>query len=294
MRQTLDERDAQLIAMRREHAELAADLALHSASGKKLDADLQVLRTKAAAAAAELAASRDAADKERRKRQEIERALTESNSLNSAARESLASKDEALAEMRQTLDERDARLVAQQRELQAALQASEEKLQVAQRRVVGANMDLDHLRAQVANLQARLRDNNALIEKLGASIRNESERAAQWQAAARQRDSEATVTSARVEAMQQVKVLLRAQAAQASAALAKFLSAVRSWRWNIRTAPRPIWIGAAVVLLATVIWFAAHRPSPMPSSPAASSAAMIQPVTTALATESVEASTGVD
>jgi hypothetical protein len=79
--------------------------------------------------------------------------------------------------------------------------------------------------------------------------------------------------------MPQVEVLPRAQAAQASAALANFLSAVRSWRWNVRTAPRPVWIGAAVMLLATVIWFAVLRPSPMPSSSAASSAV--------LATESV-------
>ena len=285
MRQTLDERDAQLAAMRRDHAELAADLDSRSASGKQLDADLQVLRAQAAAAAAELAASRDAADKERRKRQEIERTFTESKSLNSAARESLASKDEALAEMRQTLDERDAQLVVLQRELQAALQASEEKLQAAKRRVVGANADLDRLRAQVANLQAMLRDNDGLVEKLGASARNEAERATQWQAAAQQRESQATVTSARLEAMPRVEVLprvealLRAQAAQASAALARFLSAVRSWRWNIRAAPRPLWIGAAVVLLATVIWFAVLRPSPMPSSSAASSAV--------LATESV-------
>jgi hypothetical protein len=246
-------------------------------TGEQLIAELQALRAQAAAVAAELGASCDAADKERRKRQEIERALTESNSLNSAARESLASKDKALAEMRLALDERDAQLVALQRELQAA-----------QTRVVGANTDLDGLRAQVANLQARLRDNNALIEKLGASVRSEAERATQWQAAAQQRESEAIVISARAEAMPQVEVLPRAQAAQASAALAKFLSAVRGWRWNIRTAPRPIWIGAAIVLLATVIWFAAHRPSPMRSSPAASSAAMIQQATTVPATESVE------
>ena len=293
MRKTLDERDAQLAAIRREHAELAAALDSRSTSGEQLIAELQALRAQAAAAAAEFAASRDAADKERRKRQEIERALTESNSLNSAARKSLASKDKALAEMRQTLDERDAQLVALQRELQAALQASEEKLQAAQRRAVGANTDLDRLRAQVANLQARLRDNDALIEKLGASVRNEAARATQWRAAAQQRESEATeseatVTSARVEAMRQVEVLLRAQAARASAALAKFLSAVRGWRWNIRAAPQPIWIGAAIVLLATVIWFAAHRPSATPSSPAASSAAVIQQATKAVATESVE------
>jgi hypothetical protein len=284
MRQTLDESDAQLAAMRSEHAELAAALDSRSTSGAQSIAELQALRARAAAAAAELAASRDAADKERRKRQEIERALIESNSLSSAARESLASRDEALAEMQQTLDERDAQLVAAQRELQRALQASEEKLRAVQGRVVGANTDLDGLRVQVAQLQARLRDNNALIEELSASVRSEAERATQWQAAlqAQQRESDATVTSARVEAIPQVEVPPRAQAARASAALAKLR--------NIRMAPRPIWIGAAIVLLATVIWFAAHRPSPMPipSSPAVSSAAMIQPATTVPAAESVE------
>jgi chromosome segregation ATPase len=280
MRQTLDERDSQLAAMRREHVELAAALDSRSTSSERLIAELQALRAQAAAAAAELAASHDAADKERRKRQEIEGALTESKSLNSAARESLASKDEDLAEMRQTLGERDAQLVALHRQLQAASYASEEKLQAAQRRVAGANTDLDRLRGHVANLQASLRGNNAVIEKLGASVRSEAERAAQWQAAAQQRESGATVTSARAEAKTRVAVLLRAQAAQASAALAKFLSATRSWRWNILTVPRPIWIGGAVVLFAAVIWFAvAHRPS--------SSAAMIQPTTTALATVSV-------
>jgi hypothetical protein len=287
MRQTLAERDAQLAAMHLEQAELAQALDSRTTAGQQLDADLQASRAQTAAAAGELAASRDAADKERRKRQEIERALTESNSLGSAARESLASKDKAFTDMRQTLAERDAQLVALQRELQAALQASEENLRAAQRRVVGANTELDGLRSQVANLQASLRDNNALIEKLGASVRSEAERATHWHAAAQQRESEAAVIAARVEALPPVEVLPRAQTAQASAALAKFLSAVRGWRWNIRTAPRPLWIGAAIVLLATVIWSAAHRLSPVPSSPAAPDAVMIQPASGVLA-ESVE------
>jgi chromosome segregation ATPase len=282
-RRTLDESDEQLAAIRREHAELAAAFDSRSASGEQLIAELQALRAEAAAAAPGLVTSRDAADKERRKRQEIERALTESNSLNSAARASLASKDEALTEMGQMLDERDAQLAALQRELQAALHASEEKLQTAQRRAVGANADLDSSRAQVANLQARLRDDNALIEKLGASVRSEAERATQWQAAAQQRKSETTVTSPRMEVMRQVEVLPRARAAKVSAAPAKFLSAVRGWRRNILMAPRPIWIGVAVVVLGTVIWFAAHRPS--------SSAAMVQPAITAPAIESAEPET---
>ena len=262
MRQKLDERDAHLTELRREHAELQD------------------------AAAEELAASRDAADKERRKRQEIERALTESNALNSAARASLASKDKVIAEMRQTIDERDAQLAARQRDLQAALQVSDEKLQAAQGRMVGANADLDGLRAQVTNLQARLRDNNALVEKLYASVRSEAERATQWQAAAQQRELEATVTSARVEDVPQTEVLPRAQTIQAAAWLAKFPSAIRGWLWNIHKTPRPVWIGAAIVLLATAIWFATRLPSPMQSSPDPSSAAVTQPLSTAPAAES--------
>jgi len=281
MRQTLDERHAQLAALRREHAGLAAALDSRATSDEQLNADLQASRAQAAAAAMELAAARDAVDKERRKRQEIERALTQSNSLAGAARESLASKDKALTEQRQMLAERDAQLLALQSESQAVLQASGEKLQAAQRCVIGANTDLDGLRAQVANLQARLRDNNALIEKLGASVRSEAERATQWQAAAQQRESATAVKSAPVEAQPQMEVVPRARAARASAALAEFLSAISRWRWSIRTAPRPLWIGAASVLLA-VIWFAAHRVSSLPSTSAASGAAMTPPAATVL------------
>jgi hypothetical protein len=166
--------------------------------------------------------------------------------------------------MRQTLAERDAQVAALQHELRSISQSSEEKLQAAQRRVIAASADLDGLRAQVANLQARLRDNNALIEELGASVRSEATRATQWQAAAQQ--------SQRPEVLP--------QAAHASPELPRFLSTFGGWRWSFRAAPRPIWIGAAIVLLAAAIWFAVHRPSQVPSGPAASSAALIQPAAT--------------
>jgi formylglycine-generating enzyme len=116
MRQTLDQRDAELAAVRREHAELAAALDSRSVAGERLQADLQTLRAQAAAAATELAASRDALEKERRKRQEIERTLSDSGTLSAAARESSASRDKIIAEVRQTLAERDAQLAALQRQ----------------------------------------------------------------------------------------------------------------------------------------------------------------------------------
>jgi chromosome segregation ATPase len=327
MRQTLDERDAQLAAMRREHTELSVALDLHSSSGEQLDADLQVLRGQAVDAATELAVSREVVDQERRKRQEIERALTESNSLNSVVRASLASKDKALSEMRQTLDERDAQLAAMRREhaeLAAALDSRSTsgeqliaELHALRAQAAAAAADLAasrdsadkerrkrqeierafdeskvetqrELRAALRASEEKLRAAQGRVEKLSASVRSEAERAAQWQAAAQQRESAVTVTSAPVEAMPQVEVLPQAQAAQASASRAKLLAAIRGWHRNIRATPRQIWIGAAIVLLATVVWFAAHRPSPMPNIPTASSAAVIQPAATALATASVE------
>ncbi|MEO7206275.1 MAG: SUMF1/EgtB/PvdO family nonheme iron enzyme [Steroidobacteraceae bacterium] len=325
MRQTLDERDAELAATRDEHAELAA----------AQDSELQALRAQAAATAAELGASRDAFEKERRKSQEVERSLSNSNSLGGSAREALASRDKALAEIRQTMTdrdaqiaalkhehaealaeirqtrtERDAQLAALQREhaqtlaslesrsksaaqLQSNLQASEEKLQTAQRRADELRRELkashDAIASgntQVASLQAKLRDDNALIEKLGASVRSEAKRATQWQAAAQLRESvpaeilPSLEAEPPVESLPRVQVQPRVQVAQALSALPKFSWKVRGWRWNFPTPPRAVWIGAAIVLLATAIWLGVHRPSPAPSKPIAAAAAVIQAGTT--------------
>ena len=315
MRQTLDERDAQLAAMRREHTELSVALDLHSASGEQLDADLQDLRGQAADAAKELAGSRESAEQERRKRLEIERALTESNSLNNAARASLASKDKALAEMRQTLDERDAQLAAMRREhaelaavfdsrstsgeqLIAELQALRAQAAAAAAELAASRDAADKERRKRQEIHRALTESNSLgsAAREALALRDRAlaemqqtldERDAQLvatqrelQAAVQQREFAATVTSARVEVMPQVEVLPRVRTAQAPATLAKL--------WNVRTMPRQVWIGAAIALLATVIWFAVHRPSPMLSSPAVSSAAVMQPAATAPATESVE------
>jgi formylglycine-generating enzyme required for sulfatase activity len=136
--------------------------------------------------------------------------------------------------------------------------------------------------AQVANLQSKLRDNNALIEKLGASVRSEAKRAAQWQAAAQHRVPEPAITSTPEEALPPEGVLLaRAQAAQGGEdSLPSDRLNVRDWRWNVRPTPRVVWIGAAILLLATAIWLVAHRPAPVPSKPVAAATAVIPPGTT--------------
>lgn len=219
----------------------------------------------------ELAALRAELEAERRKSQEIERSFTNSNLLSGAARESLASRDKTLSEVRQTLVERDAQSAALRQTLaereaqlvalrqghtkamgesEGRAQKAEEKLQTAQRRVAAANGDLDGLRVQVSNLQSKLRNSDALIEKLGASVRSEAKRAAQW------------------------------QAPQAAASLPPwFRSGVRGWRWNFRDTPRAVWIGAAIVLLA-VIAFVVRRPSPAPVKPVTAAAAVMKPGTT--------------
>jgi formylglycine-generating enzyme required for sulfatase activity len=267
-------------------------------------------------------------------RAEIERSLTNSNSLSGAARERLASQDTALAEMRQTLAERDAQLVAMQRqraETQSDLQASrtqaaslvaelntarralelngadrdaqlmalrqgqtktnrelEEKLQAAQKRAEALRLDLQAshdiiaaANAQVAKLQAKLRDNDALIEKLNAYVKSEARRATQWQAVAQQRASEVPLILPRAEMPPRVKAA-PAGAAPAEAALAGFTLNVRGRRWNFPAIPRAVWIGAAaIVLLATVIWsIVDRRPTPALSTPVAATPAPTPPGTT--------------
>ena len=241
---------------------------------------------------AELAAMRAELEAERNKSRESERSLTDSNSLGGAAlasrdkalaevRQALASRDKTLAELRQSLAERDAQLATlgqrhtkAMAESEGRTQKTEEKLQAAQKRVTAANADLDNLRAQVAGLQSKLRDSNALIEKLGASVRSEAKRSAQWQAAAQQRESTAAQTLPREELRSKME-FLPPLGAEPPAEVLPRVDVLR----NFRTMPRAVWIGAAIVLL-VAIWLIAHRPSPAPSKPVVAKAAVIPPGTT--------------
>jgi hypothetical protein len=233
MRQTLAERDAQLIALQCEHSEALASLDAGGKSAAQVQADLQTSRVLVTSFAADLAAARTALESERRKNQEIERSLSDSNSLNATARESFASREKA---HNKAIDESEGRA-----------RKVEEKLQAAQKLAAAANAELDGLRAQVASLQSKLRESDALVERLGAA-----------------------------EILPNVDVPPQAQAPAAPSKLMNF----RGWRWNIRSAPRPAWIAAAVVLLAVAIWLVAHPSSSPPSRPASSSAELIQPAAT--------------
>jgi len=171
MRLTLDERDAQLASLRREHAEASTTLESHLAGGAQLEADLHAARKQAAALAAELGSVHAALEAERRKGREI--VTFADKSSGGAAQESQAQRElqQTQAQLRQMLAERDAQLTTL-RQGQA-----------------NSKVELDRLRAQLGHLQMRLRDNDGLAEKPQAAVRGAAQRAAQWQGKAQLRDA---------------------------------------------------------------------------------------------------------
>jgi len=248
MRLTLDERDAQLASLRREKAEASAAFESRVAGGTQLEADLQAARTQAAALHAELGSVRAALESERRKSKELERTLADKATLSVAAQDSSPQAqrelEQTLAQMRQKLAEREARV-----------QSAEAELQAARRRLDGAEgergtskVELDRLHAQIGHLQRKLRDNDALVEKLQGAVRSEAQRASQWQSTAQVRDSKVPLLVPRIEAK-------RPPAAR------KLLVSMRGWRWNPRAVPKELWIGAVIVLLAATAWFLVHHPA---------------------------------
>jgi formylglycine-generating enzyme required for sulfatase activity len=243
MRLALDERDAQLAGLRRENAETSTTLESRVASGAQLEADLQAARTQAAALTAELRAVHAALEAERRKSQEIERTLADGSTVSGAAQETSRQAQRELeryqAQMRQMLAERDTQLTA---------------LRQGQTERGASKAELDRLRAQIAHLQMKLRDNEALVEKLQTAVRSEAQRATQWQSAALVRDSDAPL------------ILPQMEAKRSPARKPRF--AMRGWRWDPRAIPKGLWIGVAIVLLTAAAWFLVHHPAAAPKSAA--------------------------
>ena len=246
MRLTVDERDAQLASLRREHAEASTTLQSRVAGGAQLEADLHAARTQAAALAAELRSVQAAFESERRKSREIERTLAD-KSLSGAAQESSQQAQRDLernhAQMRQMLADRDARLTALRAELQAAQRDGAQG---------GASkIELDRSRAQITHLQMKLRDSEALVEKLQAAVRGEAQRAAQRQGAAQVRDSDVASILTRIDPKR-----------PAAARNPRF--SPRGWRWDPRATPKELWIGAALLLLGATLWFLLRHPAAAP------------------------------
>ena len=255
MQQTLSEREAQLVALQREHAEMLASLKLNGDSTAQLQSDLQNSRAQVTTLTSDLAAVRSALETERRKNQGLERSLTDSNSQNGSAREALASQEETLAEMRQSLSERDAQLVAAQREHATTLASERRKNQKAM-------SDLEFRAQNVEDkLQAAKKRADTLKQELKAS--HDANAAANSEIAKLQRRQAAAAVTTEV--------------APASSPLPESASNDRTGRSNFRPTPRTIWVGAATLLLATAVWFVIHRPSPVVSGPAVPTAALSQP-----------------
>jgi formylglycine-generating enzyme required for sulfatase activity len=295
LRQTLAARDTQLAALQREHAETQAALtrehtealasltrehaetlaSLESSgkSGAQLQSELKAARAQAASLGSELTAARATLNSER-----------------ASARTAL---DSERATGRTALDSVRSQHHKALKDAEDRARGAEEKSHNLQKRLDAAKADLDALRAQAANLQAKLRDDDSLIEKLNAHVKSEAKRAKQWQATAQQLESAAEsaatpmVAHAPVEvdppgaALPQVEVYPRLQAAPAatiSAELPRSAANGRGRRSSFRLPP-VLWIGAAIILLATAaIWLTGHRPAPAPSKPAAAvKATAVQP-----------------
>ncbi len=223
MRVSLDECNAQIAALRKDHAAAATTLESRGKNVVQLQTDLEAARTRAATLGAELAAARAALETEQRRRQEIERASVDKLALNEAAlsRRSHAERDAQLASLRLGHEKAAAVLETRAKTLEGELQAARKRIDAmtadlkssqdaasaihAQNDRLTAQLragqtdqgtgraERDSLRAQVTALQSKLKDNEALVDKLQQSVRSNAQRAADLQATARRREPERIV-----------------------------------------------------------------------------------------------------
>ena len=271
MRQILDERDAQLASLRREHAEAstsrdsrltgaANDGSEHAQELERFQAEMRALRDSLASQEKTLSQTRQALAARDEQLATVQRVYAEAEkSLDGVARErsdtaqreserfqrelrtarySLASQEKSLSQMRQSLAERDADL--------AALRQSHSKA--------------------IANLEARAQKAEAELQ----AVQRHAD------AQMKLRESEAPlIFPLEVEYPPASAAPAAPAAAQAAARGAR--AVVRDWRWNTRATPKAEWAAVAIMLLAVAAWFFVHRPSPAPQTSAAVPAAPIRP-----------------
>jgi sulfatase modifying factor 1 len=331
MRVSLDECNAQIAALRKEHASAATTLESRGKNVVQLQTDLETSRTRAATLGAELAAARAALETEQRRRQEIERASVDKLALNEAAlsRRSHAERDAQLASLRLGHEKAAAVLETRAKTLEGELQAARKRidamtadlkssqdaagaihaqndrltaqLRAGQTDQGAARAERDSLRAQVVALQSKLKDNEALVDKLQQSVRSNAQRAAELQAAQKRREPERIVperivpermaspdriTSPDLAESPDViespvfRDITPASVAALRAAslveIADFLpspSPAKSWKPG--GAVQVIGVGAAIVAVALVAWFFARHPAVPEKVPPAVVAASI-------------------
>jgi formylglycine-generating enzyme required for sulfatase activity len=330
MRVSLDECNAQISALRKDHAAASTTLESRGKNVVQLQTDLEASRTRAATLGAELAAARAALETEQRRRQEIERASVEKLALNEAAlsRRSHAERDSQLASLRLGHEKAAAVLETRAKSLEGELQAARKRIDAltadlkssqdaasaihAQNdRLAGqlhtgqtdqgsARAERDSLRAQVTALQSRLKDNEALVDKLQQSVRSNSQRAAELQAAAKRREPEPIVperivperitaertaldriAADRIASPEFVDIAPTSVAALRAASTVEITDFLPSpkpvKRWKPGALVRVIGVGAAIVVLALVTWLFARQPVvPEKAAPAVAAAAIPQ------------------
>jgi formylglycine-generating enzyme required for sulfatase activity len=336
MRVSLDECNAQISALRKDHAAASTTLESRGKNVVQLQTDLEASRTRAATLGAELAAARAALETEQRRRQEIERASVEKLALNEAAlsRRSHAERDAQLASLRLGHEKAAAVLETRAKTLEGELHAARKRidaltadlkssqdaasaihaqndrlagqLRTGQTDQGAGRTERESLRAQVAALQSRLKDNEALIDKLQQSVRSNSQRAAELQAAAKRREPEPIVperilpepivpaitpertASARMapdriaspEFVDIAPASVAALRAASNVEITDFLPSPKpAKRWRPGALVRVIGVGAAIVVLAFVTWLFARQPAVPEKAPAIVAVAIPKPGT---------------
>jgi formylglycine-generating enzyme required for sulfatase activity len=281
----LDERDAQLAKLRHEHGEASSTLESHTASGAQLQADLQGARSHTATLEADLRSVRAALESERRKSLESsQQAQRELERYQTHMRQIQAERDAQLAALRQaqakTVASLEARALSAEAELQAVQRAdgahgepnaskgesgaakgesgAAKGESGASRGDSGPWLELGRQRAQITHLQMKLRDNDALVEKLQGALRSEAQRGAQRHNAAQLRDSDVPVLSTRA-----VPVILPRIEPKRPGAPRTPRFGLRGWRWDPRATPA-LWIAAAMVLFAATAWYVERHPTVAP------------------------------
>jgi sulfatase modifying factor 1 len=197
----LGERDAQLAGLQEERAKMTPALEARAKAGTQLEAELQAVRARATALAADLTAAHSALESEQNRVRKIDRELAESiasaeaarsrgetalreserfQSESHALRDSLAARDASIAKVQHSLGERDAQLAALQQErakMVAALEARakagtqlEADLQAARAHADAVMNELGENKETVAQLKARLKRSESQLNSARSEL----------------------------------------------------------------------------------------------------------------------------
>jgi formylglycine-generating enzyme required for sulfatase activity len=271
MRLSLNESNAQLDASQRSYAESKASLDSRAKSASQIQAELDASRAAAdrlqrelQQRAAEMAALRESLAGREKSLAEMQRAVADRDSklpefqsarkrLETLEPELKAAKD-AASNLQRAIAERDAKLASLRQEHERGqsellgarrrVDALERELNAAREAATPLRKERDSLRTQLSGLQSKLRDSESLIATLQQSVRSDARRVAELQAAAAPPASQAA---------RAVPVLQIAELAPPKAAP----------RWKPGTRARFAAAGAAIVVLAVMVWaYSRHGTAP--------------------------------